>query len=54
MYNELNGLEDLYLTSTIVDTELAVGPFNGNELAHCFDFKDRVRLFSPLPARNLL
>jgi hypothetical protein len=52
VYNEMNGLEDLYLTSTIVDTELAVGPFTGNNLAHCFGFKDRVRFVSPPPTRK--
>lgn len=42
VYNEMNGLENLYLTSTIVDTELSVGPFTGHELAHCFGFTDQV------------
>ena len=42
VYNEMNGLENLFLTSTIVDTELSVGPFTGHELAHCFGFTDQV------------
>ena len=46
VYNEMNGLENLYLTSTIVDTELSVGPFTGHELAHCFGFTDQVYMWT--------
>jgi ATP-binding cassette subfamily G (WHITE) protein 2 len=42
VYNEFDGLKELYITSTIADSKMTAGPFTGRELAHCFGFKDEI------------
>jgi len=36
--NEMTGLENLYVTTTISHSEARAGPFSGVELANCFGF----------------
>ena len=40
--NEMKGLEGLYITSTVGETQEKAGPFSGTNLAHCFGFLDRI------------
>jgi ATP-binding cassette subfamily G (WHITE) protein 2 len=42
--NEFDGLTDLYITSTISHEKISAGPFTGEQITHCFGFKDH---FSP-------
>ena len=40
--NEMIGLDELYITSTIGKATQKAGPFTGSELAHCFGFEDQI------------
>jgi ABC-type multidrug transport system permease subunit len=42
VYNEFDGLQGLYITTTISKSEVSAGPFTGVEIAHCFKFLDEV------------
>jgi len=42
VYNEFDGLENLYITTTISKSTVSAGPFTGAEIAHCFKFLDEV------------
>jgi ABC-type multidrug transport system ATPase subunit/ABC-type multidrug transport system permease subunit len=41
--NEMSGLKDLYITTTISHSEARAGPFSGEEISGCFGFTGGVR-----------